>query len=128
MFSIQNIAANNGWAMALAGALIVMTGLTVLSFIISQLHRMVGFMEKKEKAAETEPVGIPAQFPESVEAQAILYEPLIKQLPEPFALSALYSLTRDNDFPHPHLSIRAFREAGILVSKGEGLFSWNATK
>jgi len=129
LFSFENIAANNGWSMALAGALIVMTGLTVLSFIISQLHRLVGFMEKKEKAAaEPEPVGIPEQFPESLEAQAILYEPLIKQLPEPFALDALYTLTRDKDFPHPHLTLRAFREAGFLVSKGEGLFSWNATK
>lgn len=129
MFSFENIAANNGWAMALAGAIIVMTGLTVLSFIISQLHRLVGFMEKKEKvSAEPEPVGFPEQFPESLAAQAILYEPLIKQLSEPFALEALYTLTRENDFPHPHLTIRAFREAGFLASKGEGLFSWNATK
>lgn len=129
MFSFENIAANNGWAMALAGALIVMTGLSVLSFIISQLHRLVGFMEKKEKvSAEPEPVGIPERFPESLAAQAIFYEPLLKQLPETFALDELYNLTRDNDFPHPHLTIRAFREAGFLVSKGEGLFSWNATK
>lgn len=129
VFSFENIAANNGWAMALAGALIVMTGLTVLSFIISQLHRLVGFMEKKEKiSAEPESVGIPEQFPESLKAQAVYYEPLLKQLPDTFALDALYTLTRDNDFPHPHLTIRAFREAGFLVSKGEGLFSWNATK
>lgn len=129
MFSFENIAANNGWAMALAGALIVMTGLSVLSFIISQLHRLVGFMEKKEKVSdEPEPVGIPERFPESLAAQAIFYEPLLKQLPETFALDELYNLTRDNDFPHPHLTIRAFREAGFLVSKGEGLFSWNATK
>jgi len=129
VFSFENIAANNGWAMALAGALIVMTGLSVLSFIISQLHRLVGFMEKKEKvSAEPEPVGIPERFPESLAAQAIFYEPLLKQLPETFALDELYNLTRDNDFPHPHLTIRAFREAGFLVSKGEGLFSWNATK
>lgn len=129
MFSFQNISANNGWAMALAGALIVMTGLSVLSFIISQLHRLVGFLEKKEKViAEPEPVGIPDKFPESLDAQAIIYEPLFKQLPETFGLDALYTLTRDNEFPHPHLTIRAFREAGFLVSKGEGLFSWNATK
>jgi len=129
VFSFENIAANNGWAMALAGALIVMTGLSVLSFIISQLHRLVGFMEKKEKVSdEPEPVGIPERFPESLAAQAIFYEPLLKQLPETFALDELYNLTRDNDFPHPHLTIRAFREAGFLVSKGEGLFSWNATK
>jgi len=129
LFSFQNISANNGWAMALAGALIVMTGLTVLSFIISRLHWLVGLMEKKEKgSAITEPVGIPEKFPESLAAQAIFYEPLIKQLPETFALDALYTLTRDNDFPHPHITIRAFRTAGFLVSKGEGRFAWNATK
>jgi hypothetical protein len=132
LFSFQNIAANNGWAMALAGALIVMTGLTVLSFIISQLHRLVALLEKKESAAAVtvapDPGGAPEKFPESLEAQAVLYEPLIQQLPETFGLNDLYALTRKNDFPHPHLTIRAFREAGLLVSQGEGQFSWNATK
>ena len=127
MFSFENIAANNGWAMAFAGALIVMSGLTVLSFIISQLHRIVGMFEKKEAPVqEAGSPAVPEQFPDSLDQVAVLYEPLVKQLPEDFGLEELFVLTQENDFPHPHLTIRAFREAGILVAKGEGKFSWNA--
>ena len=130
MFSFQTITANNGWAMAFAGALIVMTGLTVLSFIISQLHRLVGVIEKKESASDEKTpdsatAGPPEQFPDDLDEVAILYEPLISQLPADFQLEALFELTKENDFPHAHLTIRAFRDAGKLVAQGEGKFSWN---
>ena len=128
MFSFELITANNGWAMALAGALIVMTGLSVLSFIISQLHRLVALVEKKEatpKAAD--PDRIPEIFPDSLGEVAALYEPLLKQLPDSFGLEALYGLTQENNYPHPQLTIRSFREAGILISQGKGQFSWKTT-
>ncbi len=127
MFSFELISANNGWAMAMAGALIVMTGLSVLSFIISQLHRVVELVEKKEAAPqEAGPERIPEIFPDNLEQVAALYEPLVKQLPESFGLEALYALTQENNYPHPHLTIRSFRETGILISQGEGNFSWKS--
>ena len=129
MFSFQTITANNGWAMALAGALIVMTGLSVLSFIISQLHKLTSLLEKKAAAEkETAPAPVPEKFPDSLDKVAELYAPLVKQLPGSFGLGELYTLSRENDYPHPHLTLRNFREAGILVPAGEGQFSWNATK
>ena len=128
MFSFELITANNGWAMALAGALIVMTGLSVLSFIISQLHRLVDLIEKKETTPKaTEPDRIPEIFPDSLEDVAALYEPLVKQLPENFGIEALFQLTRENNYPHPHLTIRSFRDAGILISQGEGQYAWKST-
>ncbi|MEJ2331750.1 MAG: OadG family protein [Desulfobulbaceae bacterium] len=47
MIGLQAISANNGWSMAFVGALIVMCGLASLSFIISQLHKIIGLFEKK---------------------------------------------------------------------------------
>lgn len=127
MFSFELISANNGWAMALAGALIVMTGLSILAFIISQLHRLVDVFEKKEVASvEATPEKIPEKFPDSLDKVAALYEPLVKQLPESFGLEALFALTQKNNFPHPHLTIRSLREAGLLVAQGEGQFSWKS--
>lgn len=127
MFSFELISANNGWAMALAGALIVMTGLSILAFIISQLHRLVAVFEKKEVASvEATPEKIPEKFPDSLDKVAALYEPLVKQLPESFGLEALFALTQKNNFPHPHLTIRSLREAGLLVAQGEGQFSWKS--
>ena len=34
-------------------------------------------------------------------------------------------LPRKNDFPHPHITLTAFREAKILIPYGDGVFSWN---
>src|SRR5210317_2252681 len=49
MYGIQAINANNGWAMALAGAIIVMSGLSLLSFIISKLHKVLELLENRNK-------------------------------------------------------------------------------
>ena len=62
MYGLEAISAQNGWAMAIAGALIVMAGLTVLSFVISQLHKIAALLEKgvekrseKKQAVKTVP-------------------------------------------------------------------------
>ena len=128
MFRFELISANNGWAMALAGALIVMSGLTVLSFIISQLRRLVDLVETKAAPEEKNAAGkagLPDKFPADIDQTAALYEPLIKQLPTSFGLGELYALSRENDYPHPHLTLQTFRAAGILVPQGDGQFSWN---
>ena len=46
MYGLDAISATNGWSMAIAGALIVMSGLSVLSFVISQLHKIAALLEK----------------------------------------------------------------------------------
>ena len=47
MYGIDNITANNGWAMAAVGATIVFLGLVVLSFVISQIHKILELWEKR---------------------------------------------------------------------------------
>jgi len=114
--------------MALVGALIVMSGLAILAFIISQLHRLISlFTIKKAPAAATGRLEVPEKFPDDIHAVAGLYEPLVKQLSSTFHLEALYALTAENKFPHPHLTIRSFREAGILIPQGDGIFTWKTT-
>ena len=48
MYGFDNITANNGWAMAVVGASIVFAGLVVLSFVISQIHKILELWEKRE--------------------------------------------------------------------------------
>ena len=55
MYGIQAITAHNGWAMALAGALIVFSGLIVLSFAISHLHKLLKIFEKQKVSAVVGP-------------------------------------------------------------------------
>lgn len=129
MYGLQAIAAHNGWAMALAGALIVFSGLVILSFVISQLHRILAFFEKKpvdvEPPEDKPGFLLPKPFPEDINEIVRLYKPLVEALGETFYLSELYEMLRKNDFPHPHITLTALRESKILVSDGNGVFSWN---
>lgn len=114
--------------MAFAGAVIVMSGLTILSFIISQLHKIVSIIEKPAVPADKpESAKIPEQFPEDLDTVAGFYTPLVKQLSGTFSLAELYALATENNYPHPHLTLRALREAGILVPQGDGQFFWAST-
>lgn len=137
MFGFEAIEAHNGWAMALAGALIVMAGLTILSFVISQLHRIVDLFEYRRKNLEqtqndvqtgqgidTTQVLKPRPFVEDINETATAYRPLVDQLGPSFQLSELYAVSNKQDLPHPHLTIKSLRENGILIPHGDGVFSW----
>ena len=137
MFGFDAIEAHNGWAMALAGALIVMAGLTVLSFVISQLHRIVDLLEYRRRKHEqtqddvqtgtgvdAQPVIIPQPSVEDILESASAYQPLVDRLGPSFQLSELYAVSTKHGLPHPHLTIKSLREAGILIPRGNGEFSW----
>lgn len=120
--------------MAIAGALIVMTGLAVLSFVISQLHKLVEFMERRPKTAKkktsrkTKETDAPYYDPErpllDINRAVEHYRKATQDLGDQFDLKDLYTIFYHSGFPHPHLTIRSLRENGYLVSGGEGYFTW----
>ncbi len=137
MYGLEAISFHNGWIMALAGALIVFAGLVVLSLAISQIHKVLIFLEKPdfpfaEKRKPPKPdappekpdLPFPQPFPSDLNELADLYKPLLEEIGESFLLAELYELARKNNYPHPHITITAFRESGILISQGEGFFTW----
>ncbi len=134
MYGLEAIQAQNGWAMAFTGAVIVMTGLAVLSFIISQLHRIIdivdGLMNRKSKnttamdqksISESQPVIPPLS---DLSETSKRFQPLTQEIGDPFDIAALFQIFIHHDDPHPHLTIRSLREQGYLVPAGEGLFTW----
>ena len=138
MYGFEAISAHNGWVMALAGALIVFGGLVVLSSVISQLHKLLSIWDKKpidvptdeivapDEEAEDEPIiSLPKDFPSDINDVAQLYQPMIDEIGETFYLSDLYAMAKKNNYPHPHITFTAFREAGIIKPHGDGVFSWN---
>ena len=134
MYGLEAISFHNGWAMALAGALIVFAGLVVLSTVIAQLHKILTFwetrhikVEQKHKMPTEEESALPSatQFPSNINEIARLYKPLIEELGETFFLADLYEIAKNNDFPHPHITLTAFRESEILIPHGDGVFTWN---
>ena len=124
--------------MAIAGALIVFFGLVVLSTAISQIHRILLFFENKyagfrnnnkiqenDEPEEQPDSDLPKEFPSELDEIACLYQPLIEKIGETFYLSDLYKIAKENNFPHPHITLTAFRDAKILIPYGDGVFSWN---
>lgn len=134
MQGLAAISAQNGWAMALTGACIVMAGLSVLAFFISQLHKIVGIIEKKsgktnkpipeKEISKSESVSSQENILADLAAAAKIYKPLTAGLGDTFELSKLYQVFEKENLPHPHITIRSLREAGYLAPAGEGSFSW----
>ena len=131
MYGLEAISANNGWAMAIIGPLIVMSGLTILAIIISQLHKLVALFDKKAKQTTDPPIkskdeiSAPKILPNDILETAKIYQMLIDKLEQPFELSNLYQVAVQNNFPHPILTVSRLRDAGILIRESEGLFIWN---
>ena len=134
MYGLEAIQAHNGWAMAVTGTIIVMIGLSVLSFIISQLHRILDLVDgRKDRKSQKKTARDQASIPESqpvlqplanLSETLIRFQPLTKEIGDPFDLTALFQIFVHHDDPHPHLTIRSLREQGYLVPAGEGLFTW----
>jgi hypothetical protein len=119
--------------MAITGAIIVISGLAILSFIISQLHKFIALFEKKpqkETAVREKPAPTFAQRSAEIDilndldAAARIYQSLTEDEPEDFQISKLYALCQKEQLPHPHLTIRALRDAGYLLPAEEGAFHW----
>ncbi len=124
------IAANNGWAMAVTGAIIVMIGLSGLAFVISQLHKVLALFDTQKPAppanaaeAECPPIEVVDWLCDPGGAARVC-QLFTAHMGEGFKLTALYEELVKNDCPHPHLTIRAWREQGILVPAEKGHFCW----
>ncbi len=135
LFSFERITAQNGWSMAALGIMIDLTGLTILSIIVSKVPKLVGLMEKIGSLFQKTPKEPGSRKPakkskpdalsqEGINKIAAVYKECAKSLGDIFQLSQLYRASEESGLPHPHLTIKALREAGILVPEGNGLFKW----
>ena len=125
MLGLEAISANHGWAMAITGTIIVMGGLAVLAFIISQLNKIIVLFEKRQEAPPhfIQPAAN-INILNDLEAAARIYRPLTAHLGDSFHLAELYRIFEEEKLPHPHLTIRALRAAEYLQPLGEGIFRW----
>jgi hypothetical protein len=123
--------------MAAVGAAIVFLGLVVLSFAISQIHKVLDFWEDRvarraqnktqAKSADDQKAEKPAHKEHhmpKVDELVSTYKPLVERLDEPFELTRLFEIAKEKNLPHPHLSINRLREANILVAQEDGTFIW----
>lgn len=128
----------NGWAMAIVGASIVFSGLVILSFAISQIHRLLMFWDDRTthiqrlKNSKVNIFNSRANKKPAIENHLIdikkvaeMVDPLIDQLGTPFHLTDLYTLAEQHNLPHPHLTITKLRNEKILIPQGDGMFTWD---
>lgn len=135
MTGMANISAYSGWSQALLGALLVFCGLVLLVLAIAQVKKFVALIERRRSRAAAEPTTTPTALgakatpdhcPTDIGAVARHYQPLVAQLPSPFPILQLYELAHRAEFPHPYISVKCLREAGVLEPHGDGFFSWKA--
>ncbi len=131
MYGLAAIQQANGWAMAGAGAGIVLLGLAMLAFLISMIPRLTSLFERNAQPPNPTAVAppapkqlVPEKLPQDIDAAATIYMAFTKDLGENFSLMDLHRHANKAGLPHPHLSINRFRDAGILIAKGEERFSW----
>ena len=117
--------------MAVTGAIIVISGLSLLSFIISQLHKIIRLFDKKEhsppfpeKKSTTELAKAEADLLKDPSAAARIYRSMTADMGDKFELASLYRVLSNENGLHPHITIRTLRETGHLNPEGDGYFSW----
>nr|WP_320011149.1 OadG family protein [uncultured Desulfobulbus sp.] len=132
MIGFEAISHHNGWVAAATGACIVFSGLSLLSFIISQLHKLVALIDRPPRAKvaviQEEKPAIPPlpDSPTDITISITRFQPLIDELDPEFELAELYILAKKYHVPHPHLSIRSLIESGKLQPLGDGIFRFIA--
>ncbi len=132
MTGFTAISAQNGWIMAVTGALIVMTGLTVLAAIISQLHRVIALFERKPGGNHALPATAqprkapPDDFLNDPPAAAGFYQVLTADLGEEFLLADMFAILKKEGNTHPHMTLKSLRENGYLLPLGDGRFKWKS--
>jgi len=89
MYGLQAINAANGWIISLAGILIVLSGLAVLSLLISSIPKLLGIWDRQKEIFSAR------RRPLAVEQDRTLKELAGKKLPELSAEIAVIQLTRD---------------------------------
>ena len=131
MYGLAAIEQANGWAMAGAGACIVLAGLAVLSFLISLIPRITGAFEKNEMVPKDQTADVPEnketvaeERPNDLDAACARYMELTQDLGEDFTLVDLHKKSRNAGLPDPHFSVKRFRQAGLLVCVGDERFAW----
>lgn len=138
LFSFQRIAAENGWSMAALGILIDMTCLALLALIISRVPKVVALLDRASTLFQIEKgpddhkpeTGEDAPAYDDFSREGLLkiggiYKECATDIGETFPLSALYDVSQKKGLPHPHLTIKSMREAGLLLPEGDGKFTWN---
>lgn len=135
MKGFEAIAFYNGWNISATGILIVFTALCTLSFIISQLYKVLIIIEKKDsyikktknlffrpkKTGLRHKIRASRNFNES----ARQFHLLIQSMNDPFSLPKLIMLAKKVDIARPYSTVNELLATKLIVPDGEGYYFWD---
>ncbi|MFH2061227.1 MAG: OadG family protein [Pseudomonadota bacterium] len=141
IYGLAAIGKSNGWAVSGVGISIVFSGLISLSFVISQLHKLLNVWEdpsKLQKMFQAKKSVFPSLEDESVKAAraalTVSQKEVIKQyallrlnLEDHFPLSRLLYLGIISGLKDPHENLNQLLKTKIIRPDKEGLFTWDKT-
>ena len=135
LYGLEAISSHNGWAMAVAGIIIVFSGLVVLSSTIAQLHKVLGLLNgkapdyqngqgpRRANGTEDAPASDPTMHHNLAES-ARQFRLIAGRISESFPLPRLIELAELSGLPRPHSTINDLLKAGLIVPDGKGYFFW----
>ena len=136
MFGIKAISAQNGWEYAFLGVCIVFSGLVLLAFVLSQLHKLLNLWEnrsligqqlkvrlKKEASFEASVTTKTELSPDLLESK-LHFQLLVERIGDPFALPRLLRLAEKSGLHRPHANINELLQAGIILPDKNGYYTW----
>jgi hypothetical protein len=136
--SFEAISINNGWEYALLGVCIVFSGLVILSFVISQLHKMLDLWDNRASlikalksrrmgtSSQADPETVPVDPSSSLAEATRHYRLLVDRIGEPFALPKLLRLAEGSGLHRPHAAINELLQAGVILPDETGYYIWKS--
>ena len=128
MYGLEAIATHNGWAISVVGVTIVFTGLVLLSFAISQLHKLLDLWDNKhelKKKWARKKKQDPLIFTEKQKEAARQFQLLARTLDDCFSLPRLLKMAELSGLDLPHANLANLLKSGIIKADQEGFFTWD---
>jgi len=133
---LEAISANNGWAIAAVGISIVFTGLTLLSLIISQLHKVLKLWDERgeiyqrltQGQEKDEEILQDIRLSHDLEESARHFGLLATRAGDPFSLPKLLDLSVKCGLIRPHATLNYLILKKQIVPDGNGYFIWDSEK
>lgn len=135
MFGFEAIIAHDGLGISVIGISIVFVSLILLSFAVSQIHKLIGLWDKKntsyqrlkkpqQKDQKTPPVS-ELTVPQDVQRASRQFKLLIEWMGEPFPLPKLLDLSEKCGLSRPHSTINELLKCELIIPDENGYFIWN---
>jgi hypothetical protein len=137
LLGLKAVTANNGWQYALVGISIVFSGLVILSFVISQLHKVLtlwdnrasilqAMKDKRQAPPPTSGAEAPYVEPPSLAEAKRQYKMLVDRMGEPFALPKLLRLAEKSGLHRPHATLNDLLQADVIRPDKTGYYTWKS--